>query len=74
MMRFVKENMLALIGGVAGGTGGWLYYYYVGCTSGGCPIASSPVVSVIWGASMGGLLLSTFQKEKKTAKPSDNNN
>jgi uncharacterized membrane protein len=57
--------MLAIIGGVAGGIGGYLYYYYVGCTSGGCPITSSPVMSVIWGALMGGLLLSMFKKENK---------
>jgi hypothetical protein len=65
MKQFLKNNMLALIGGVAGGIGGYLYYYYVGCMSGGCPITSSPIMSVLWGALMGGLLLSMFKKEKK---------
>jgi uncharacterized membrane protein len=64
-MRFIKKNMLYLIGGVAGGVGGYLYYYYVGCQGGSCPITSSPVMSIIWGAVMGGLLLGMFKKEKK---------
>lgn len=27
---------------MAGAAGGWLYYRYVGCATGTCPIASSP--------------------------------
>ncbi|WP_418166713.1 hypothetical protein [Alistipes putredinis] len=35
-----------------------------GCDGGTCLIISSPVLSVLWGAVMGGLLFSMFQKEK----------
>ena len=47
---------------------GYLYWRYVGCTTGTCPITSSPVNSSIWGAAMGGLLLSSFMPEHKKIK------
>ena len=53
---------------VAGMVGGYLYWRYVGCTTGTCPITSSPVNSSIWGAAMGGLLLSSFMPEHKKIK------
>ena len=65
MMKFVKNNILYIIGGIIGAVGGYLYYIYIGCDSGSCPITSSPTMSVIWGAAMGGLILSVFKKEKK---------
>ena len=48
--------------------GGYLYWRYVGCTTGTCPITSSPVNSSIWGAAMGGLLLSSFMPEHRKIK------
>jgi len=36
-----------------GGTGGFLYYYFVGCASGTCGITSNPYSSIIFGAAMG---------------------
>lgn len=53
---------------VAGMVGGYLYWRYVGCTTGTCPITSSPVNSSIWGAAMGGLLLSSFMPEHRKIK------
>lgn len=38
---------------IAGGIGGYFYYYYVGCASGTCAITSNPVMSIIFGASIG---------------------
>lgn len=52
----------------AGMVGGYLYWRYVGCTTGTCPITSSPVNSSIWGAAMGGLLLSSFMPEHRKIK------
>ncbi|WP_321480119.1 DUF6132 family protein [uncultured Bacteroides sp.] len=60
-----RKNSLFLIGAVIGAIGGYLYWFYVGCASGTCPITSSPIMSVIWGAILGGLILSMFQKNKK---------
>ena len=65
MIKFVENNILYIIGGIIGAVGGYLYYIYIGCDSGSCPITSSPTMSVIWGAAMGGLILSVFKKEKK---------
>ncbi len=45
--------------GVAGGVGlGYLYYYFIGCNSGTCPITSSPWGSMGVGGLMGLLLVS----------------
>ncbi len=65
MKEFIKENMLYIIGGVLGAVGGYLYYHFIGCTTGTCQITSSPYLSVLFGAVIGGLLLSMFKKEKK---------
>lgn len=62
---FLKNNLLTIIGVIAGLIGGYLYWLYIGCDSGNCPITSSPLNSSLWGATMGGLLLSMFQPKKK---------
>ena len=40
-------------GVLIGGTLGFLYYYFVGCTSGSCAITSSPISSIIMGGVLG---------------------
>jgi hypothetical protein len=50
-----------------GMVGGFLYYYYIGCSSGTCPITSNPYISIIYGGLMGYLLGDMFKrKENKT--------
>ena len=66
--EILKEQVLAIIGIILGAIGGYLYWHYIGCLSGTCPITSSPVMSTIWGAIIGGLLLSMFKKDKKESK------
>lgn len=61
----IKKNKLTLIGFLLGLVGGFLYWRFVGCASGSCPVTSSPFASSAWGAVMGGLLFSAFKKEKK---------
>ena len=69
LKKFVKENALVIIGVIVGATGGYLYYHYVGCASGSCAITSKPINSTVYGAIMGGLLLSMLKKEPvKTTK------
>ena len=63
LKKFVKENALVIIGVIVGATGGYLYYHYVGCASGSCAITSKPINSTVYGAFMGGLLLSLLKKE-----------
>jgi len=36
-----------------GAVGGFLYYYFVGCTSGSCAITSNPYMSIVMGGLMG---------------------
>ena len=58
IVEFIKMNRAYIIGGIIGGFAGYLYWYKVGCSTGTCPITSSPVMSTIWGALMGALLFS----------------
>lgn len=67
-VEMIKKQWLTIAGVAIGAAGGYLYWYFVGCLSGTCPITSSPVMSTIWGAAIGGLLLSMFRKDKKESK------
>lgn len=49
-------NILPLLIGAAGG---FLYYKFIGCAAGTCPITSNPWSSTIYGAVLG-LLVSQF--------------
>lgn len=62
-MNFIRKYKLAIIGAVVGAIGGYLYYHFVGCVSGTCPITSNPYMSILYGALMGGLLFSLFKKK-----------
>lgn len=60
--------MPTIIGTAVGAIGGFLYWMYIGCSTGSCPITSSPVISTIWGALIGALLISSFRSNKKENK------
>lgn len=64
-MNFLTKHKLIITGLVVGAVAGYLYYTFIGCTTGTCPITSKPLNSTLYGAVMGGLLLNLFQKEKK---------
>jgi hypothetical protein len=44
---------------IIGGTGGFLFFYFVGCKSGSCAITSNPVSSIITGSLLGFFLTSS---------------
>ena len=67
-MNLLLKYKLSIIGIVIGALGGYLYYHFVGCASGTCPITSKPLNSALYGAVMGGLLVNMFQKEKTKAE------
>ncbi len=71
MMNFLIKHKLWVIGIALGAIGGYLYYHFVGCMSGTCPITSRPVNSTLYGALMGGLFLNLFKKEKKKEPQKD---
>ena len=63
-MNFIKKNMIAIAGVFAGAIAGYLYWKFIGCNSGTCLITSKPINSTIYGAVMGGLILSMAKKTK----------
>ncbi len=64
--KVFTQHWLVLLGVVIGALGGYLFWLYIGCSSGSCPITSSPFLSSMWGAVMGGLLFSIFKREEKS--------
>jgi LytS/YehU family sensor histidine kinase len=42
-----------------GGIGGFLYYYFIGCSSGSCAITSSPYMSTLMGGFLGFFLVNS---------------
>ncbi len=49
----VKRWVLRVLPIVLGAAGGYAYYYFIGCVSGGCPITSDPLISTGYGALLG---------------------
>ncbi len=47
-----------------GALGGFAYYYFIGCTSGACPISSNPWISSGYGAVMGYVMTMGSKKDK----------
>lgn len=53
----LKKRLTRLgIGALLGASAGFAYYYFIGCSSGGCPITSNPFVSTGYGALFGGII------------------
>ena len=48
----------------AGAAGGFAYYYFIGCTSGACPITSNPYISTAYGTIIG-VVLAWGKKEER---------
>jgi hypothetical protein len=52
-----RKKMFAIIIGVlAGGVVGFLYYRFIGCRSGACIITSNPYISTVYWAVLGGIV------------------
>jgi phage shock protein E len=60
-----KKHKITITGIFMGAISGYLYYHFVGCASGTCNITSKPLNSTLYGAIMGGLMLSFFEKKSK---------
>ena len=65
MMNFIKSIRIhrLLLGVGMGAALGYLYYYFIECNSGSCPITSSPVISTLYGGLLG--LVFVFPSKKK---------
>lgn len=76
MKAFLIKHWLKIAGVTVGALGGYLYYYYVGCLSGTCPITSNPYRMMIYGALIGYLLFDMFSpknRPKKVIEITENN-
>ena len=49
------------IGVVNGGGLGFVFYKFIGCSTGTCPLTSNPIISTIYGAVLGALIATSFR-------------
>ena len=72
----IKNNIITVAGFFIGMVGGFLYWQYVGCASGTCPITSSWKIMLIYGGAIGGLLGNMVQDitRKNKIKKAENTN
>ncbi|HHN48212.1 MAG TPA: hypothetical protein ENN08_04675 [Bacteroidales bacterium] len=69
-MKTFKKYYLQIAGLILGVAGGYLYFHFIGCRSGGCAITSNPYMSMLWGGLMGYLLLdmlANYLKQREEA-------
>lgn len=52
-MEFIKKHKFLIIFSIAGTVGGFLYWKFIGCESGTCPIKSVWYWSTLYGALIG---------------------
>ena len=67
MLERIKKNYLKIIFTLVGGIGGLLYWKFVGCLSGTCPIKSIWYLSTLYGLAIGylaGDIIISFLKRK----------
>jgi H+/Cl- antiporter ClcA len=62
MKEYLRKHLIIVIGTIAGALGGYLYWKYVGCQSGTCPIKSVWYLSTLWGLVMGYLVGSIIEE------------
>lgn len=74
LKRIFQSKRIQIIFLIAGAIGGFLYWRFVGCTSGTCAIKSVWYWTTLWGAAMGYLvgdfINDIIQKRKKEGEES----
>lgn len=65
IIQYIKKQWLILAGAALGAIGGYLYWHFIGCNRGTCPITSSPLNSTLYGVLLGGLTGSMFKRDRK---------
>lgn len=61
MKNRINNNIIAVSGFILGMAGGFLYWKYVGCLSGTCPLTSNPWIMLVYGGITGGFLGNALQ-------------
>jgi len=67
MYNWIKKRKISVIFLLIGGLGGFLYWRFVGCSTGNCPITSHWYASSLYGMLLGWLigdLIATFSRVK----------
>ncbi|MFO7867813.1 MAG: DUF6132 family protein [Bacteroidales bacterium] len=55
-MVFIKKFIFEIIFSILGFIGGYAYWFYIGCSTGQCPITSQWYTSALYGVLMGFVL------------------
>lgn len=64
-MNWLTQNWITLVGVIAGGLIGYVYWQQIGCVSGSCAISSKPINSTLYGSLLGYLMVGVFKKREK---------
>lgn len=64
LARVLRRKVYEIAGALAGVVGGYLYWRYVGCASGTCPISANWYTMVPYGVLIGILLGSFFSNKR----------
>lgn len=65
MIDFIKKYKLSIILSTTGLAAGYLYWKYVGCVSGGCPITSNWYYTTLFGGLIGYFVADSIMDRKK---------
>jgi len=61
MINKIKDSKYFISGLFVGAIGGFLYWKYIGCMDGACPLASNWIIMIIYGTIFGGVLGNVVQ-------------
>ncbi len=68
MTDIIKKYKWKIAGVLIGGVAGFAYWYFIGCTSGTCPIQSNWHTSTLYGGLIGYILPNSPNKKKQDKK------
>ncbi len=63
MLQFLQIYKWKVVGVLIGAIAGFAYWYFIGCTSGTCPIQSNWHTSTLYGGLIGFILPNSPKKE-----------
>ncbi len=73
LLTLIKKQWAYIAGAAIGALAGYLYWYFVGCETGTCPLKSSPWAMILWGGLFGSLIFDLiFGRNKKKTTEGDN--
>ncbi len=73
IMKKIRKQRIPLLGALAGGVAGILYWKFIGCQSGTCPIKSVWYWSMLYGIVLGYLLVDLVMGWIRKKNPDDEN-